>query len=398
MLGYRKQSFARAHELLNALRSNLDDLDSLRALQQLLGREIIRTERKGRQLRSELKGVQSNGGSAGQKRAGALKSRLEKVRQVAYVWRCFGDAIAFCYMDKFALKQCFYSSHSTNPKQGSGFLSDKEGLASEIAFVEMALQQNIPAILTDVTNTVRFGDVCLMGESDPYLIEVKSSKKLDRRGKRQQRDLEHLRELFETDKVEMLRGMGPARRVAMEEAEVNYIDQLQLSIAAALKDGHSVTQPEAGLYYVVFAGGATPVSEVMKSLSFKSPWLFSLNMMKNQQAWSPYLPFTLSIEDHDQLWGFIRGDIFIVVLLDFEQLRTIAIESGTPAWLDLSNENYPLKIEIPGMEKPAQVSSHLLTRIGLEFVSPSWLVQASIESMKKVVAEVAETRLSRKPD
>ena len=87
MLGYRKQSFARAHELLSALRSNLDDLDTLRALQQLLIREIIRTERKGRQIRNELKGVQSNGGSAGQKRAGALKRHLEKVRQVAYVWR-----------------------------------------------------------------------------------------------------------------------------------------------------------------------------------------------------------------------------------------------------------------------------------------------------------------------
>jgi hypothetical protein len=390
MLGYRKQSFARAHELLSALRSNLDDLDALRALQQLLIREIIRTERKGRQIRNELKGVQSNGGSAGQKRAGALKSRLEKIRQVAYVWRCFGDAIAFCYMDKFALKQCFYSSHSTNPKQGSGFLSDKDGLASEIALVEMALQKEIPAILTDITNTIRFGDVCLMGESDPYLIEVKSSGKRDRRGKRQQRDLEHLREFFETDKVEMLRGMGPAHRVAMEEVEVNYIDQLQLSIAAALKDGHSVTQPEVGLYYVVFAGGATPISKVLESLSFKSPWLFSLNMMKNQRAWSPYLPFTLSIKEHDQLWSFIRGDIFIMVLLDFEQLRVVAIEAGMPSRLDLSNEDYPLQIEIPGMERPAQVSSHFLTRIGLEFVSPRWLVQTSIDSMKKVVAGVAE--------
>ncbi len=391
MLGYRKRSFARAHGLLKSLLSNPDDLSTLRELQQLLVQEIIRTERKGREIRSDLKAIQRDGGIVGQERAGALRNRLENVRQVAYIWRCFGDAIAFSYMDKFALKQCFYSSHSTNPKQGAGFLLDKVGFASEIALVEMALQEKVPAILTDITTTIRYGDVCLMGGSDPYLIEVKSSKKkLDRRGKRQQKDLEHLRELFETDKVEMLRGMGPARRVAMEKAEINYIDQLQLSIAAALKDGHSVTQPEAGLYYVVFAGGATPITEVLNSLSFKSPWFFSLNMMKNQQAWSPYLPFTLSIRERDQLWGFIRGDIFILVALDFEQLRTIAIEAGTPAWLDLNNENYPLHIEIPGMEKPAQVSSHLLTRIGLEFVSPRWLVQNSIDSMKKVVAGAAE--------
>jgi hypothetical protein len=116
--------------------------------------------------------------------------------------------------------------------------------------------------------------------------------------------------------------------------------------------------------------------------------------MKNQRAWTPYLPFTLSIKEHDQLWGFIRGDIFIMVVLDFEQLRAIAIEAGMPSQLDLSNEDYPLQIEIPGMERPAQVSSHFLTRIGLEFVSPRWLVQTSIDSMKKVVAGVAEANVS----
>jgi hypothetical protein len=174
MLGYRKRSFYRAHEL-NALHSNVEDLDTLRKLQQLLVREIIHTEKSGREIRSNLKAVQSNGGKASQKRAASFKNRLEKIRQVAYVWRCFGDAIAFAYMDKFALKQCFYSSHSTDRKQGAGFLSGKSGLAGEIKFVEMALQQKVPAILTDITNTIRYGDICLMDASDPYLIEVKSS-------------------------------------------------------------------------------------------------------------------------------------------------------------------------------------------------------------------------------
>jgi hypothetical protein len=347
MLGYRKKSFYRAHELLSVLRSNLEDLDTLRKLQQLLVREIIRTEKTGREVRSNLKAVQSNGGKASQKRAASFKNRLEKIRQVAYVWRCFGDAIAFAYMDKFALKQCFYSSHSTDPKQGAGFLSGKSGLAGEIGFVEMALQQKVPAILTDITNTIRYGDVCLMDASDPYLIEVKSSKKLDHRGKRQQRALVGLRQFFETDKAEMLRGMGPTLRVAHEGNEIDHVDQLQSSIAVALKNGHCVTQPEPGLYYVVLADGAPPVSEVMKSLSFTTPWLFSLNIMKNQQAWSPYLPFTLTIEDREHLWAFIRGEIFIVVVLDFEQLMNIARNSGASVQLDLKMKNILCKSKFP---------------------------------------------------
>jgi hypothetical protein len=85
----------------------------------------------------------------------------------------------------------------------------------------------------------------------------------------------------------MLRGMGPALRVAHEGNEIDRVDQLQSSIAVALKNGHCVTQPEPGLYYVVLAHGAPSVSEVMKSLSFTTPWLFCLNIMKNQQVGHP---------------------------------------------------------------------------------------------------------------
>jgi hypothetical protein len=396
MLGYRKKSFYRAHELLSALRSNLEDLDTLRNLQQLLVREIVRTEKTSREVRSNLKAVQHNGGKASQKRAASFKSRLEKIRQVAYVWRCFGDAIAFAYMDKFALKQCFYSSHSTNPKQGAGFLSGKSGLASEIGLVEMALQQRVPAILTDITNTIRYGDVCLMGASDPYMIEVKNSKKLDHRGKRQQRDLVGLRRFFETDRAEMLRGMGPALRVSYAGDAIDHVDQLQTSITAAVKDGHCVTQPEPGLYYIVMADGAPPVSEVMNSLAVKSPWLFFLNTMKNDQAWSPYLPFTLTIKDRDHLWAFVRGEIFILVVVDFQQLIDIARTFGLSMQLDLKDEDYPLEIEIPGGEKPAKISSHLLTRIGLEFVSPNWLISSTIESMKSVISDFAREQAGAK--
>ena len=64
----------------------------------------------------------------------------------------------------------------------------------------------------------------------------------------------------------------------------------------------------------------------------------------------------------------------------------IARTSGASVQLDLKDEEYPLQIEIPGVEGAAKVSSHLLTRIGLEFVSPNWLVKSSIESLKKGAA------------
>jgi hypothetical protein len=65
MLGYRKRSFTRAHELLTALRVNPEDLGSLTTLQRLLFSETLRTEGKIRELKAELKGVQETGAIAG---------------------------------------------------------------------------------------------------------------------------------------------------------------------------------------------------------------------------------------------------------------------------------------------------------------------------------------------
>jgi hypothetical protein len=103
-------------------------------------------------------------------------------------------------------------------------------------------------------------------------------------------------------------------------------------------------------------------------------------------GWSPYLPFTLTVEDREHLWAFIRGEIFIVVVLDFEQRMNIARNSVASVQLDLKDEEYPLQIEILGVEGMAKISSHLLTQIGLEFVSPNWLIKSSIESLKRGAA------------
>jgi hypothetical protein len=176
MLGYRRKSFAQAHAMLNALRANQDDLGMLKALQQLLCRELLRAERKIRELKSELKNNAQTGGASAPKRSSFLRNRIEGLRQCAYVWRCFGDAIAFTYMDKFALKQCFYSTEKDKPKSPAGFIADKSGLSNEIALLEFALKKRVPALLADLTNTIRHGDICLMSGSDPALIEPSRQK------------------------------------------------------------------------------------------------------------------------------------------------------------------------------------------------------------------------------
>jgi hypothetical protein len=219
MLGYRKHSFAQAHLLLSRLRDNLEDLEALRELQELLLREVVRTEKKIRQHKSEIRAIAEPNLASSAKRLRYLNRRIEGYRQCAYVWRSFGDAIAFIYVDRFSLKQCFYSTETINPKQDAGFILGKEGLANELAILNAALERDIPAILVDLTNTIRHGDVCLLGASDPFLIEAKVGKNLNSRGKKQKRNLEKLHDFYETDKSLGLRGIPVLQRRANIDAD-----------------------------------------------------------------------------------------------------------------------------------------------------------------------------------
>ena len=72
------------------------------------------------------------GGKTAAKRSSYFQNRIERVRDLAYVWRCFGDAIAFLYMDKYALKHTYFNTENVNPKGNAGFLSGKDGLFHEI--------------------------------------------------------------------------------------------------------------------------------------------------------------------------------------------------------------------------------------------------------------------------
>jgi len=241
---------------------------------------------------------------------------------------------------------------------------------------------NVPALLVDLTNTLRHGDICLMGASDPYLIEVKASKKLDSRGKKQRRRLEKLRAFYETDKAEELRGFSNVRRVAYQTPEHTHVDKINKCIAEALKVGYAVRQPERGLTYIVIAGHRSDLNKIMGPLKLKAPWVFFLNEAKSTRTWAPYVPFTLTIENKDHLWDFIRGNLSIVVLIELDALCQIALDKGYQAKFDRDNEDYPLRVKIPGYDDMTGISRHILERIGREFMSPQLVVLASIEIME----------------
>ncbi|WP_122073886.1 hypothetical protein [Pseudophaeobacter sp. EL27] len=383
MIKTRLRQFQRAHDLLlevKDLASSQPDsyptatpkmIIPLMALHRLLIREITRAERKVRRTKNCLKMVENE---RDQHEASLLSERLEGYRHLAYNWRCFGDAVAFLFMDKFSLKQTFYNTHNTSPKQDAGFLIGKTGLQLELEILDTYLNNGIPALLTDVTNSIRYGDVVLMVGPNPMLVEVKSGN-TDRRGKRQLKSIRQLNEFFATDEAKDFRGFEKLSRVAHKAEEVNYVDAINDCISEAMKSGFSWRGPEEGLHYLVIADDVTDISDVMKEMDLNRPIAFFLNEAKANRLWSPYSPYTLSIRDPEALFQFVWGGLIIVVFYDLDVLKRLVEREGKEIEFFDPESDYVFEVRQAEEGGWGRMGRHLFCRLAYEFCSPAWLLR-----------------------
>ncbi|MDM7947290.1 MAG: hypothetical protein QUV20_13260 [Oceanibaculum nanhaiense] len=365
-------------------------------MQELLLAEIIRTEERIRSLKKELKIINSETpciSDAKEKRSIFIKNRIEGLRRCAFIWRSFGDAIAFLYMDKYALKQTLYNIDNYNQKQSAGFISGKVGLSGELNFLNELLKNGIPALLVDITNTIRHGDICAMMGPDPILVEVKAQKgKINPRGRKQARGLAMLDTLFSTDKVDGLRGAQEIRRRELKVTEKNYLPLMNVCILTAMKEDYSIKIPEKGLLYVALGKNAPPIKDIFADISFQPALTFVWNIKKSQQTWVPFTPFTLSIENRDALWEFVQGEIFILVSLEIDRLIEIAKDYGTEINYDAKlDAEYPIQFKRGNELGFFGISGQMIERIGFECISPETLIHGVIETYRDLIQQFPDT-------
>ena len=381
-------SFERAHRLLEELRTlraamgggaiaTPAALRPLWLLQRLLVKEIKRAERKIRRIKSILKLASEHDDPD---RSTSLSTQIEGYRHLAYVWRSFGDAVAFLFMDKFALKQAFYNTHNTNAKQDAGFLLGKEGLVGEWAEVENWLRQGIPALLTDLTNTIRHGDVCLMVGADPILIEVKLGD-LDTRGRQQRNSIRQLMEFFENDEIPSLRGLGEIARTANQSPELRYADVMEDTIIAASRTSAALKSPESGLWYVAITDGAVDVNATLRGLGLGHPIAYPLNEVKTTRSWAPYSPFILSIRDRESSYRFMWGDVIVFVIYDLDELVAAAALRGLNTTLFSREEDSVFELIEPTTGRNIRLAWQMFDRLAFEFTSPAWLLATTVERL-----------------
>jgi hypothetical protein len=391
MIERQKVNLEKAAILLHRLKGDPNNLPVLLDLQKFLVRRIVATERailRSKAVASAMK-VSLSRDRLPKAKAKAVKvlikasgERIKEYQHLLFIWKCFGDGIANIYFDKYALKHTFYNVEDYAAKEDAGFFLGKEGFRLEWRMVRMAIAGGKPILLCDITNVLRHGDICLMIGSDPFLVEVKSSKNRNGRVDRQLEHLKKLQTFMAEDGADEFRGFKNVRRVALTEEEVNHGAALNECIKRSYTEGTTVMSPELGIYYMSIVGDFDETK--MESIPKETSAIFLINNTKREGVWMPYYPFTLSIEP-EYVYGFIRGDIYLVVFVDLKIMQDRFLMHGLHATI-INDGTWFLGLK----EKPddpdkemSRISENLFLRIPLEFQSLAWFVdeQARLDTV-----------------
>jgi len=396
---YRRRILTLKNKLDN-IDAESPDLQPLLELQIYLFKQITRDEERLERRKDELANLKRSLRSKGLEKRDSrhLKELINKRKEAVagnkyllYLWRCFGDGITFKFISKWNLKRFLYEVDSPKIKQKAGNIHGKDGIAQELALLIDAIKNNAPAILCDLTNVIRHGDLCLLGASDPVVIEVKSSNNRNKRVERQLESINKLHKYLEED-VGDVGGVEGMRRVELHGEERHHGEAFNKALDLSKDLPYAKLSPEKGLYYIALnSEHEKDFNEVFKDID--SPIIYMLNQAKTEQRWDNYYPFVLSIKDPVNLYRFIAGEVYALVAISLPTLKEMASDIG----YDLAFENgaFIFSKPVTGCNEPfrAIVSEHFSGRLGLEFITLEWFFQHEnklLEDMESKLIEAVE--------
>ncbi|MBL3827215.1 MULTISPECIES: hypothetical protein [unclassified Marinobacter] len=386
MLRYYKRHVCQLKKMLNDLDPGASDLRPLAEIQGYLIDRVVDIEAKvskqqalRKSLKSKLreKGTSKAKSSAIKERITSCNARISGYKFLLYLWRCFRDGIANKYVSKWNLKRFFYNHDSSEMKPAPGYIGGKKGIRAERNLLQEALSNNVPALLCDLTNIIRHGDVCLLGATDPFVIEVKSSANRNKRTDRQLLAIKTIHQYLEED-VGSVGGFPGIQRQPLPLKERHHNWAINYVAVEAADGRPSRISPEEGVFYI----GVPTQEEVNIEQLFEGvdePMLFMLNHDKTEQLWGNYYPFTLSLLEPETLYAFLSGTIFLLVVISQSSLRARANASGFDLNVVMANNiGFELfnRASMFNNELPYAASEHFVGRLAFEFLSLDWFFES----------------------
>lgn len=385
------------------LKNKLDDIDPgssdlqpILDFQSYLITQLVKTEKRLKYKKEELialkRGLRDK--DLGKREAKALKviirrrkESLTGTKYLLYLWRCFGDGLVFKFISKWNLKRFLYEADSPEIKQRPGNIGGKEGLAQEWSLLLDAIDKGVPAVLCDITNVMRHGDLCLLGDSDPVVIEVKSSRNSNRRVERQLESIRKIHQYLEDDEGE-ISGFEGMKRVELNSKDQHHGEAFNKALNMSINQPYVKLNPEKGLCYIVL-NSAQEVNYDKVFEGTEESVVYMLNHAKTEQRWDNYYPFVLSIKDSLDLYRFIAGDIYVLVAISTVVLKEMASDIGYDLEVsEYENEAFIFSKNLDGCDEPlvAIVTEHFSGRLGLEFMTLGWFFETErklLEDMEK---------------
>ncbi len=368
MIEQYKEELGSLKDELDYLLNNQDDLDALYKYQIHLIKCIKEIETKIRELKRNTEDP---------KPAQILLSKFKS----------FGDSVAFGYLDTHDLKQLSFNLENEKHKNKSGFISGKKGFDFELEILQVIIyNHNIPAMLCDITNSLRYGDIITLVHKFMF-IECKSGKSKSSRESRQKRIMDKLVKYYKEDKKISNNGDKITYRVEAESKPKRYVKLFNEAIDEALSKGANITKAEKGLYYLVIKDIDALPQEFSK-YNLNDLLIFPLNEIKNNQQWISYEPYQLNIYKKENLLSFILGEVVINVFIDVKVVEEIASTFGLQLDINLECEN-PFFFYMPvNSDEPLgfSMSWHIINRIAYEMYSLEWVINNSVQIFKKNLA------------
>jgi len=391
MYGYYKKSLLKLAHLQRELQENpLTNKHKCLLVQEEVLTIILRIETKirdRRRLVRELRRCLSLGRESVIDKAEAKRikaaiswhvNRVKEYQLLLITFRTIVDGLAFIYFDKWDIKPL-------SMKERSGFISGKAGLDFELRILRLAFSSKHIAILNDLTNCLRYGDIAILANGRKLFVEAKSGRSGNARVQRQKSELENIAEYLTSGKSDKLRAIegieGEFTRIAIHSPEVDHRGRLNsiISRARGSADKCCMEEIEPGLYY-----GATYVADrkVLSTLIDKpqgSVIISSINELK--YSGQGYYPFSLSIYDPEDWYDFYSGSLMLIVAVETRVIEDKLSRYGISVRITGEWNRFPIEltdIEAGTGSYKSLVGGHFFGRLFYEFLSLDWVLDELI--------------------
>jgi len=388
MYAYYKRSLLKMRNLLRQVQTDpMGRRNDCRLLQEQILATVTRIEKQIRKHRCELKKVRNylskphenrvdNATATNAKTAIQWhRNRIEDYQHLLVTFKSIGDGLAFIYLDKWDIKQFAM-------KETSGFISGKSGLTFELRIFRLAFSSGGIALLNDLTNCLRHGDLTVLSKGRWLLVEAKSGRTQDSRSRRQTAKLKSMVHYLTYNKTKSI----PVRetqeaefvRLPVHCPEVDYRDQLNALISDARRNTHqySMVQVEPGLHYLA-SYGARP--EALSTLTGKLPGSLIVSFINELKYDSlGYYPFSLSICDTEAWYDFCSGKLMLCVFVETKAIQDKLSRHGIKSEITGQWDQYPVILtgdESSGKPGETRVGGHFFGRLFYEFVSLDWMLE-----------------------